>query len=62
MSFNVGDVVMLKSGGPLMTISFVKDGNTGPVYETIWFNRSGDFLWERKIESFPEKSLKLASS
>lgn len=62
MSFNVGDVVVLKSGGPLMTIASVKQGSDGQLYMVMWFNRNGDLSWERKTESFPEKALKIARS
>jgi uncharacterized protein YodC (DUF2158 family) len=43
----VGDVVMLKSGGPRMVISEIdgwedEDGNTGGGYLCVWFNANGE--------------------
>lgn len=34
MSFEIGDTVMLKSGGEIMTVEGVKDGKV----ECVWFN------------------------
>lgn len=37
MSFNIGDTVQLKSGGPVMTISFIaQDGEC----TCVWFHSS----------------------
>ena len=41
ISFNMGDTVRLKSGGPVMTVTFVKteSGNrTYLVAECVWFD------------------------
>lgn len=46
MEFKAGDVVRLKSGGPLMTIRTI--GTDGRVH-CSWFNRAGDvFTHERQ--------------
>lgn len=34
----IGDVVYLKSGGPPMTCTYVRDDGVGPVVGTNWFN------------------------
>lgn len=31
-----GDLVKLKSGGPVMTVAFIKPGSTG-VFNCLWF-------------------------
>lgn len=38
MSFEVGDTVILKSGGPVMTVTYV--GREGKV-DCTWFNKEG---------------------
>lgn len=51
--FKVGDVVMLKSGGPLMTISQIAaDGNGRPCVWCDWFdgNKTANAV-------FPQESL-----
>jgi uncharacterized protein YodC (DUF2158 family) len=37
--FELGDTVMLKSGGPLMTVAIAKPNN---VYHCVWFKPSGE--------------------
>jgi uncharacterized protein YodC (DUF2158 family) len=49
--FKVGDVVQLKSGGPLMTVSSPSDG--GKVF-CEWFNRD----WESRADKFHPDCLK----
>jgi uncharacterized protein YodC (DUF2158 family) len=39
MKFKVGDIVQLKSGGPLMTIESAQDDGT---YWCVWFSSKGD--------------------
>jgi len=50
-AFKVGDVVMLKSGGPKMTVSFVSDESG--LIECTWFDKSG----ERKHDEFSPDTL-----
>ncbi|MGO6887353.1 YodC family protein [Rhizobium johnstonii] len=52
--FQVGDRVILKSGGPDMTVNSFKD--SGAVI-CVWFNGSGN-NWEAKFESFLPKTLR----
>lgn len=49
--FNSGDVVLLKSGGPKMTV-IEDDGDT---CECMWF----DDKHQKKMDEFPTKLLKL---
>lgn len=37
-TFQIGDVVELKSGGPLMTVHHL---NSGGAYTCVWFNTDG---------------------
>lgn len=54
MEFKIGDVVQLKSGGPLMTVSSVGEKSTVNCY---WFNeKSGEY--ELKYASFKPDMLK----
>lgn len=48
--FNTGDVVQLKSGGPLMTIESVKNNDTSgrPTVYCTWFEKD-----EQKRGHFP---------
>lgn len=46
MSFKVGDVVRMKSGGPMMTVIKIRDGGE---LECAWFNQNGH---EFKHESY----------
>lgn len=54
MSFKIGDLVVLKSGGPIMTVTHPAD-NLSDVY-TTWFGG-------RKLErgGFPPAALEMAS-
>lgn len=52
-TFNIGDTVQLKSGGPIMTVD--GDGNYGIGVMCKWF----DTNQELKSNSFAEASLKL---
>ena len=52
---NPGDVVVLKSGGPLMTVDVVGDHYGTPTIWCSWFDG------KKKVEgNFPTTSLKLA--
>ncbi|MGZ8924467.1 MAG: YodC family protein [Nitrososphaeraceae archaeon] len=52
MTFNLGDVVHMKSSGPLMTVR-ERDGDS---YVCGWFTNTS----ELKVDVFPESSLILA--
>lgn len=43
MTFNAGDVVMLKSGGQALTVAAVEDGEA----TCIWLGEEGDLFRER---------------
>jgi uncharacterized protein YodC (DUF2158 family) len=49
MSFNVGDVVVLKSGGPKMTV----DKISGNEVQCVWFEGAN-----QKYGAFPPNALK----
>ncbi len=51
--FQVGEIVMLKSGGPEMTVSQIANNRGAPLIRTTWFEGS-----ELKRGQFPEESLK----
>lgn len=54
-TFQLGDVVVLKSGGPQMTVSAVGESNTtgqGLVW-CVWFEKS-----DKHSDSFPQETLK----
>jgi uncharacterized protein YodC (DUF2158 family) len=53
MNWKIGDVVKLKSGGPLMTITHSPDADSR-VCSTVWF--SGD---KKDTSHFPAESLEL---
>jgi uncharacterized protein YodC (DUF2158 family) len=54
MSFNVGDVVKLRSGGPLMTTTGTSVGPDRPMLFTCeWFDRDGHL----QHGSFPADAL-----
>ena len=62
MSFQVGDVVKLNSGGPAMTVSFVGEkkfphGGTVPVVTCKWFegNQLNSESFDPKILNKSEK-------
>ncbi|MBD8008758.1 YodC family protein [Acinetobacter pecorum] len=52
MSFNVGEVVQLKSGGPLMTVSETNDAG---VVECTWFNSENNI----QKQAFNQEMLKI---
>jgi uncharacterized protein YodC (DUF2158 family) len=54
MSFQPGDVVSLKSGGPYMTVSVVSDDGI----ECVWIGEEGDFF----RETLPLAVLKVADN
>lgn len=53
IQFKIGDIVILKSGGPIMTIADI-DTDTN-IVECYWFNNQND----RQIEEFPIDTIKL---
>lgn len=54
MRFKTGDVVKLRSGGPMMTVTYVQSGPE--TVHTTWF--SGD---KQEIGSFPVDALRMES-
>jgi uncharacterized protein YodC (DUF2158 family) len=55
MTPKVGDVVQLKSGGPLMTVTGVEAGMDGtPNVDCVWFDKT-----EQKYGTFPAAVLKV---
>lgn len=51
-----GSVVILKSGGPIMTVRYLQDDANNPAYKLAtcnWFNTSGELI--EKV--FSEESL-----
>jgi uncharacterized protein YodC (DUF2158 family) len=53
MKFQVGDVVQLRSGGPLMTVVFMALGPDGaPMVDCIWFDKA-----DKKEATFPAATL-----
>ncbi|WP_267890152.1 YodC family protein [Allorhizobium taibaishanense] len=54
MEFQIGDVVQLKSGGPLMTIASQESGGA---WNCVWFNEK-DGAHEPKIYIFKSQVLK----
>ena len=50
--FKLGDTVQLKSGGPIMTITEIRENK---FIRCKWFDAGGDF----KADSFPSASLDL---
>jgi len=53
-SFNVGDKVQLKSGGPFMTVESVETFGNSDTVECVWFNNDD----ESHRESLPAAALK----
>lgn len=51
--FQVGDLVKLKSGGPVMTVSWINNENTG----CNWFNQND----ELRTANFRHNELRLIS-
>ncbi len=51
MKFNIGDVVRLKSGGPVMTVSKADIGDS--MVDCIWFDTTG----KKFTSSFDEATL-----
>lgn len=60
MEFNLGDVVRLKSGGPVMTVSAISARAKlgAQTVQCEWFNQV-DQTYELKSASFPIHSLKI---
>ncbi len=57
MSFKIGDVVQLKSGGPLMTVTQVGSGIDGtPMIDCVWFDKT-----DQKFGTFRAAVLKPVS-
>ena len=54
MYFNIGDTVVLKSGGPVMTVTAID--NEGLVVWCTWFDGN-----DEKEESFPADALEAHS-
>ena len=39
MAFKLGDIVLLRSGGPAMTVYLMREDHAGEtIYDTIWFD------------------------
>lgn len=53
MTLKIGDVVQLKSGGPLMTVSLLQDTTV----RCIWFNEQGG-VYDLKWGDFKPDTLK----
>jgi uncharacterized protein YodC (DUF2158 family) len=55
MDFEPGDVVQLKSGGPLMTVEVIdKDGMTGrDAVFCVWFEKVGNRQEVKRVDSAP---------
>ncbi len=54
MDFKIGDVVQLKSGGPLMTVSYIGEKGNLTCY---WFNQV-EHSYEAKFAEFKPAMLK----
>jgi uncharacterized protein YodC (DUF2158 family) len=53
-TLKVGDLVKLKSGGPVMTVSAVSTVDSQTTVECIWFDDDGD----NREADFPAEALK----
>lgn len=53
----VGDVVVLKSGGPEMTILRIHSGSAESVAECGWFDKTPENFWRLESDNFPMESL-----
>ncbi|TNE37205.1 MAG: DUF2158 domain-containing protein [Alphaproteobacteria bacterium] len=52
--FSIGDVVMLKSGGPVMTVTKIEENSTGrEKIWCVWFDSKG----VRQTSNFPPEAL-----
>jgi uncharacterized protein YodC (DUF2158 family) len=56
MAFKTGDVVKLKSGGPLMTVTLIGDRYGMPIAYCSWFEGTNN-----KSADFPPDSLEIAA-
>jgi len=61
MSFEKGDIVRLKSGGPEMTILDSQLPKESNICTCGWFNRQGDYSFTFEVEGIPKQALKLVS-
>lgn len=58
MMFKAGDVVQLKSGGPLMTVIVVDYPNTErETINVVWFNSQNDICYET-VKAFALEKVK----
>ncbi len=48
MSFNKGDIVQLKAGGPAMVVT----GTTGDAVEVLWYGEASDEIKTGSVPSF----------
>ena len=53
----VGDVVRLKSGGPLMTVSGHNNGALNDYIGCIWFETGADMVHVLRVDCFPPTCL-----
>ncbi len=58
-SFKVGDLVVLKSGGPKMTVTHTEGGRSGIIITTAWFagskNEGGRFPVDALVIAPPDQ-------
>ena len=58
MAFKVGDIVQLRSGGPIMTVSsFGQGGDAKPRVNCVWFDKSD----AERHGSYPAETLEMYS-
>lgn len=55
--FQVGDVVRLKTGGPELTVTEIKQGTNGYLVTCMWFNSTSDEANKLLTADFPDKTL-----